>query len=151
MPSPTRPNVYTGWFSRRKFRVPTYLEYFTCRRSKPGLACQSHFPAKPYIFSCSGAKSCQHFRLCNDRSIISKILHLSSCLAYLPGTVLAGIDRQAIVNSRVFLNSFRRSLRPQHLPKRVGVMLLLFNLKLMRLPSKESLLSNSSKKSPPDK
>jgi hypothetical protein len=30
-----------GWFSRRKFQVPTYLEYFTCRRSKPGLPSQA--------------------------------------------------------------------------------------------------------------
>jgi hypothetical protein len=29
-----------------------YLEYFTCRRSEPGLACQFQFPAKPHIFSC---------------------------------------------------------------------------------------------------
>jgi hypothetical protein len=111
-----------SWFSRRKFQVPTYREYFTCRRSKPGLACQSHFPAKPYIFSCLGAKSCQHFRLCNDRSIISKILHFSSFSHALPIfqalCLLVSVGRQS--STRVHFS--------QHLPKRVGVRLLLFKL-----------------------
>jgi hypothetical protein len=111
-----------SWFSRRKFQVPTYLEYFTCRRSKPGLACQSHFPAKPYIFSCLGAKSCQHFQLCNDRSIISKILHFSSFSHALPIfqalCLLVSVGRQS--STRVHSS--------QHLPKRVGVRLLPFKL-----------------------
>jgi hypothetical protein len=125
-----------SWFSRRKFQVPTYLEYFTCRRSKPGLACQSHFPAKPYIFSCLGAKSCQHFRHCNDRSTISKIFHFSSFSHALPIfqalCLLVSIGRQSSTRVHSYaakrLNSFRRSLLPQHLPKRVGVRLLLFKL-----------------------